>query len=351
LAFAITVVVLQGELSDLAGLLLGGSLGLAVTLSRSAAPMAVFCCFVLFFRLAGSSSHPVTRWRAVERASIFWGGIWVAALTAAWFAVPNYIVGTNLGLILPSPVAQAVRTLFSWHGDASAALCGWLVLAGTLIAVAGIEIGIRGAWSRVISRLDLPIRRICIALAALVAGTMVLSLWIEFPRLPFVDFLNPSSPREYALQALSSGLAFFRLRHSDGLLSTTFWAGFGWLDTIPPDWFIGVLSGCSGCALIALLLSRRSQGKQELRPALLLVCAGFLVTLAVYAVTTLRFSPDLHGRYLIGLYLAFLSICWIPPAAFPVSSSLVSRGRCVVLGALVLFAHGYSLTCILRRYF
>jgi hypothetical protein len=350
LAFAVTVVVLQGKLSDYAGFLMGGSLGLAVTLSRSAVPMAVFCCFVPLFRLAGSSSNTDTKWRAVVRAGVFWGGVLVAAVTAAWVAGQHYIVGTSPGLVLPPRVAQAVRTIFGWHGETNTALYGWLVLAGALIGGAGIEIGVRGALSRIVSRLELPIHLICVALAALVAGTMVLSLWVEFPRLAFFDLLNPPSPFEYVARVVSSELAFFRIRHFDALLSSSFWAGFGWLDTVFPDWFIGLLSGVSGSALIALLLWRRSPGKQ-LQPTLLLVCAGFLVTLAVYAVVTLRISPDLHGRYLIGLYLAVLSICWIRPAASADSSRIGSRSRCIALAALVLFAHGYALNCLLRRYF
>jgi hypothetical protein len=348
LAFAFTVLVLQGKLSDCAGLLLGGSFGFALTLSRSAVPMAVFCCFVPLLRFVGSSGTTVTKSSAVRRASVFWGGLGIAALTAVWLVGPSYVVGTTPGLPLPPRVAQFIRALFGWHDGTNAALDSSLVLAAALIAIAGLEIGIRGAMSRVISRLEPAIHLVCVALAALVAGMMILSLWIEFPRLTFVDYLNPPSRSDYVAQALSSGLAFFRLRYSDALLSTSFWAGFGWLDTIPPDWFIGLLSGVSGCALIALLLSPRSQ---RLQPALLLVCSGFLTTLAAYAVITLRVSPDLHGRYLMGLYLAVLSICWIRPAAIPTSSSTVSRGRGLALAAMVLFSHGYSLSFILRRYF
>src|SRR5205823_12919191 len=95
------------------------------------------------------------------------------------------------------------------------------------------------------------------------------------------------------------------------LTSVTFFAGFGWLDMVPPVHLVSVLAGASGMMLVLLLLwvARAC----STRTLMWLGCAavGFVASAAAYALSIIRAVPsDLHGRYLIGLYLCTLVVCW-----------------------------------------
>jgi hypothetical protein len=81
------------------------------------------------------------------------------------------------------------------------------------------------------------------------------------------------------------------------------------------------------------------------------IAVGWTVTFVLYAFVTLKFSPDLQGRYLLGLYLVALPFCWsVLFLTRPVLSwSPVSRWT--LLLAISLVPHAYSLNVVLRRYF
>jgi len=79
--------------------------------------------------------------------------------------------------------------------------------------------------------------------------------------------------------------------------------------------------------------------------------AGFVAALLCYAGMTMLVSPDVHGRYLVGLYLvALLGSCGV---------ALGVRGQAAVARPVILSlmylawgsAHAYSLYTIVTRYF
>ena len=99
----------------------------------------------------------------------------------------------------------------------------------------------------------------------------------------------------------------FRLVEPSFLLSSTFWVGFGWLDTMPGSPFQALLVLLVGLALCALLLriARRDEGRRLLWLAL---GAGSVASLVLYTLSTQGVPMALQGRYLIGWYLAVLAV-------------------------------------------
>ncbi len=135
----------------------------------------------------------------------------------------------------------------------------------------------------------------------------------------------------------------------------TFWGGFGWLETLPSDPFISLLTGATGVALVGLLIHIARTA--DARRALFLAAsvAGFAAALAAYAfsLTQVGVAIDLAGRYVFGLYLAIIVICWSGIALIP-SGPSCQRLRSVASGACVLACTGiyiYCLRLILYRYF
>ena len=87
---------------------------------------------------------------------------------------------------------------------------------------------------------------------------------------------------------------------------------------------------------------------------LLLLGCGAAATLVLYAVSSYYLNRNLHGRYLVGLYLSMLgifsSVLPLLPQVGPHSRwSHLARGwSIVVVGAAI---HAYALRFILFRYF
>src|SRR5206468_508595 len=106
-----------------------------------------------------------------------------------------------------------------------------------------------------------------------------------------------------------------RLTHTDLLLGSAFWAGFGWIDTVLPSSVVAGLTALTSLALISsgLTVARRQSTRQALWLALL--ASGAVVSLAAYALAAFSVNRNLHGRYVMGLYLCMLSLAWAIPLA------------------------------------
>jgi hypothetical protein len=80
---------------------------------------------------------------------------------------------------------------------------------------------------------------------------------------------------------------------------------------------------------------------------------GFVLSAAVYALSIVRATPaDLHGRYLLGLYVSLLVIAWSALARMD-QSGWIRRPDLLIgaAGIACLTVHAYCLTFILSRYF
>ena len=74
-------------------------------------------------------------------------------------------------------------------------------------------------------------------------------------------------------------------------------------------------------------------------------------SLAAYALSVILLTPaDLHGRYLLGLYLCMLAVGWSVVAQGVEAGWLTNAVR-AALAASVLAVHVFSLGVILARYF
>ena len=116
---------------------------------------------------------------------------------------------------------------------------------------------------------------------------------------------------------------------------------------------ISLLAGASGAGLILLLL--RLASIRDTRSALYVVAAvaGYCVCLAAYAASMApQLAMDLVGRYLVGLYLGMLLICWSSFASLTASSQpRLAAWICVCSAFGSSLIHASSLRVILLRYF
>ena len=193
-------------------------------------------------------------------------------------------------------------------------------------------------------------RSLAVIITTGIATTMVWSLFTVLPRVPYVNPNDQPSVPDYLTDVLLSAGTFFRVRHHDFLLSTSFWAAFGWLDTRPAalDTLFVMVTGCLAVAATWRFATAATVASL-LRVGVML--AGFVAALLCYAAMTMLFSPDLHGRFLVGLYLIALvgtyGVALRVRGAADTARSLISSLTYVAWGAV----HGYSLYTIVTRYF
>lgn len=163
---------------------------------------------------------------------------------------------------------------------------------------------------------------------------------------------------ERVVAVVGTMATMFRLVDPNFLLSSTFWVGFGWLDTMPGPTFQALLVLLVGVCVCALLLrvALRGEGRRLLWLAAL--AAGSLASLVLYTLSTQGSPMALQGRYLIGWYLTFLAVAGTalaldgrpaPRACVEAPSS--GAWRAALLLAVAGSIHCYCLGFMLRRYF
>jgi hypothetical protein len=198
---------------------------------------------------------------------------------------------------------------------------------------------------------------VALGLVALAIASFAASLLVPFPQFP-LEPVRPLTPPERVVAVVSTMATTLRLTHPNFLLSSSFWVGFGWLDTMPGPSFQALLVLLVGAALCALLLriARRGDGRRLLWLGVLGV--GGTASLVLYALSTQRMPTALQGRYLIGWYLAFLAVVGTalaapgPSSPRGVAGALVSDAwRAALLLAVAGPVHLYCLAFLLRRYF
>jgi len=304
-----------------AGALLGSSFAIANILSRSAVPLAPCVAAVLLARaLTGDSDRPSRpRWP-------FWLAVAVTLGVGIAVAREPYLAYLNMRESVGAQVAGVKRAVNAtpWLAVLAAA-AGW-----------GLEAAI-GAVRRRLSRdgrqgTTVPVGSIAAASAAVLLLMMLGSLVVRYPRLELIDPANPPSIRSYVGEAVVACATFLRFGRPDPLTSLTFWGGFGWLDVVLPASLVGLLAGASGLALVLLLVWTARAKDGRMLVWLACAAAGFVLSAAAYAVSVIALTPaDLHGRYLLGLYLLVLTVSWSSLARFERSGWL--RGSGVVRAA------------------
>lgn len=352
-AACVAILALDGPRTHWAGLPLGFGAGLMLAGGRSPWPLAALVGAMLLTRAALGTRGPA---RSTRSAVVFWGGLGVGASVFYLLRDEAYGMMTETYVIyFTGFVPAALRSLVLW------ALRNPLALAGLAFAGALLERRAAGLRARLELGYDARVRalasRVAATLAILVVVSLVASLVVRYPQVPLEPRV-PLTASERLAAVLATALTTFRLQAPDFLLASSFWVGFGWLDTMPGAAFQALLVALTGGSLAALLAAVAS--RRQVRRLLWLLAAfvGALASLAVYTLSTQDRVTALQGRYLIGWYLCLLALCGSAlvlerrnTAASGIPAERTGAVRAAWLLAIAGLVHVYCLVFILRRYF
>lgn len=345
-AAGLALVVMSRNSGYVSGLLVGSGWALAIALSRSALPLAPLIAAVCSARLLFGPTRG-----GVLSAGAFWAGVIMPVVLVLWMSDAAYVAtNTSLGGSgLPGGLQAALEALTRWP---------WLMtLVIPLLAV--LEWGLARLRIRTGPRLRIGAGAVTRwsagAAAGLLCVMMIGSVFLPYPGLARIDPVNRPSGIDYALDALLAGLTLPRMWGPDYMTSVTFWGGFGWLETIASDWFVSVLSAATGFALVGLLIviARTSDTRRGF--FLAAAVAGFSTGLVTYALSLsqVEVAVDLVGRYLLGLYLSMVLICWSGIGLIPNGPSRQRLQSAVSIACVLACTgiHVYCLRLLLYRYF
>lgn len=335
LSTCVAVLFLDGPRAHWAGLPLGLTFALALASSRQAWPLAALVSALFATRVLLGTSRSE---RGLQDAVVFWLGIALGGGLFQTLAGGDFLAyfWTFIALLPRGPLLLDLVTRSSLLVLLGAALLG---AAEVLLSSARHRAG------RMLERrAPGAARGTALVLAALVALSLLASLFVRYPELPGVPIPNPYSAREYLGMVLAAGLTTFRLTPPDYLTWSSFWAAFGWLHFLPPRPFLSAYLLLNGLCLIALLvqLARGGHGRRLLW--LLAIGLGAFASLAVYALVLQRLPMNVNGRYLAGWHLILAAVVWSAPA-------LALRPRPAVLLALCGAGHAFCLGFVLWRFF
>ncbi|MFZ4599718.1 MAG: hypothetical protein ACOYNN_13820, partial [Terrimicrobiaceae bacterium] len=176
---------------------------------------------------------------------------------------------------------------------------------------------------------------------------------VLLPTLPIPDIQGQplrDGLAEYVFRVLYSFLEGFGPGGADPFVTTSFWGLFGWLDTPLPDWMLGVMR--FGCGLGVVLFVAAISWEGGILTSLALV-GSVAAMVAVIGGGYFFVDYNVHGRYLIGVYLLMLVLAaegyrraatWL----FPKGATRVG-GLCAVVWIAMLL-HFCAWTTVLNRY-
>jgi uncharacterized protein (DUF486 family) len=187
------------------------------------------------------------------------------------------------------------------------------------------------------------------AMALWIAGTSVASLWMPMPRLLPLEIAPAASASEYTRTVLTAIFTAGRLAEPDLLSWSSFFGGFGWLDTILPNSVIVFLTATLAALAVALLSFILATRSTRLGSAVLVSSLSIVGALIVYAVTSYGLVRDVHGRYLMGPYICGVVLFASAPAVAPGPVSPATRTSLLLL--FISVANAFALWFVLVRYF
>ena len=350
LAMSLTLLFLDGPRAHWAGLPLGLATGSMLAAGRSPWPMAAIVAAALIARIA---LGPCRQRNERRSAFIFWSGF---ALGGAVFYLLLNDAFRRMLFVYVRFVPEDLMPAVVWLLESPVAV------AGLLASAAALEMSLsrlRPAANRLARPTARVVRWGALAVAGLVVLSLLGSLLLPYPHLP-LEPRYPLTAGERVVMVLTTMATMFRLQDPNFLLFTSFWAGFGWLDTIPPALFLALLALLTAVALVGLLvhLAREPQVRRLLW--LVALGVGSTLSLILYTLSTQNLPMALQGRYLIGWYLVILGVIGSGVALVdrPSAEALpgpIGRLTRIPRGGLLLglsgLIHVYCLCFILWRYF
>lgn len=346
---ALALLFLGGERSHWAGVPLGIAAGAMAVGARNSLPMIALVVAALLARALLASGN-------VRNATVFWVGLFASVVGQLLVLGPPDL-SDFFGLVV-----DRWPSLVPWSGQPNTDFLQMLAVFVALVAagLAGFGVEVWSARARVMAAVAAAAagrslaRWGALAAALAIVASMVGSLWCVYPGVLSIEGASTTTMAEYVRGVITTSATMFRLTGLNPVLSNSFWVGFGWLDTIPGPPFATmpvVLSGLSLCGLLVHIAMTRDVYKFAW---LIVMSAGLVSTLVIYAIGGHAAKATVHGRYLIGWYLAWLAIAWVYPALQTPRQSTagtIALPRPAMLLGLCLFVHAYSLVFILRRYF
>ena len=239
-------VVLGTRRSEYVGLALGLAVALMIGTARAAWPMVPLIGTTVFVAVLLPLRRP--RWASIA----FWVGL-AGGLALRMRRASEPIV-LQMQQALPDKKPNQWVTLTPWVTEQ-----WWLPasVAATGILAEAAFLTIRNRISPVAHATYRVIRWSFLAGAASVLCSLLASLAVRFPTLITLENSGVSLST-YLASALGSAIGTFRLGEPDFLLFSSLMGGFGWLDTIPPQWFFSVLVLLTaGCAVGFLVRAAR----------------------------------------------------------------------------------------------
>jgi hypothetical protein len=351
LASSLGVLFLDGPWAHAVGFPLGLSTALMLAGGRSPWPLVAVVGMSLGARVLLGARNERGEVRA---AIVFWAGFAVG--TGAFYHLISKVYRPML-FVFAAYAPARLRPVAVWLIEHPWGIAGLAALAGAAeVGLARLRRTFPQAWARPAGTL---VRWTALALAAAVSLSLLGSLFLPYPQLELEPLERLSRPA-FATRILATMATMFRLRDPNFLLHSTFWAGFGWLDTLPDPTFMSVLALLTAACLITLLLHLARH--RDVRRFFWLVALGLgsAMALVLYALSIYDLPMALQGRYLIGWYLPVLSVIAggvvlaEPPMAMVAPRALSIRSRIprpAALLALCGLVHTYCLCFILGRYF
>jgi len=173
----------------------------------------------------------------------------------------------------------------------------------------------------------------------------------HLPQLQNIEIPNKPPFLEYERNILKVLLSSLRLTDLDFYLQATFWGGFGWLESMPSPWFLGLQNSLFIMLLIKFVLYWRQSNPTygAVISATWAIISLLLVSLLAYILISRNFN--IHGRYLIPVYLlnlGFLLVRRPDPKGDDTARIGLSTKNWMVLAYP--YFYGYAYLMLIQRY-
>jgi hypothetical protein len=137
---------------------------------------------------------------------------------------------------------------------------------------------------------------------------LVGTILIPLDPLPNIETPTHLGRLGYVTLTLGNFLYGLGLGPIDGFIVTSFWGGFGWLDAILNPRIIWGVKGIVSFGIGYLIWRRVFSLGKDWAATFFACVVGSLVWLSALAVATNLMGINLHGRYMIGVYLLIIAI-------------------------------------------